>query len=71
MLARAWAAVGPSARTWLSVLSARATRSPPSTPSSAVVMALGVYSVAVFGGISELFRITDRQPPAARLPRTP
>ena len=70
-LALARAAVGPPARTWLRVLSDRATFRRPSTPSSALVMALGVNRVAVRGGIRELSRITVRQPPAPRLPRTP
>ena len=68
---RAWAAVGRPARTWLRLASARATLRRPSTPSRALVIALGVYAAGVLGGIRELLRITVRQPPAPILPRTP
>ncbi len=71
LAARSRAAVGALARTWLSPLSDRATFRPPSTPSRALVMALGVYPAAVLGGIRVSFRTTECQRSAARLPRTP
>src|SRR5580693_1669763 len=65
------AAVGASASTWVSVLSARATCRPAFTPSGVEVIALGVYSTGWAGGIMLLLSTTAPIWLAARLPSTP
>ena len=66
-----WLAVAAGAdTTWVSVLSASATRRPAFTPSGVVVTALGVSWAGLDGGIMLLLRITVPTPWAARLPST-